>query len=374
MNVITGSSAERRVNCPRSWQLEKDIPKQSSDFAKEGIALHQVVAYMIENPKYLHPVGSQFKGTAITQAHFDEKIEPAMEAFACLENHAGGFDYVKVEHKVEYLGAPNYIDVLAKGNDGVLYIIDFKFGTYPVSAVENQQLLLYAAALYDSAVDEYELCIIQPKDEGDALSAWRITAETVISALCDFQYVHKQAQHVDAPMNEGSWCKFCKANLPGVCPKKTNAMTTATNLPALPMEPAAISRYLDMCDTAEQAGKNLRKAAHEMMEKGVPIPGYKIVAKRPTRVYTNVDDAELVLKETLGEEEMYVKKLISPPQAEKKMGKKAYSESLADVVSKVSTGTTMTKESDPRPAVLSFKDVTGIPKAVDFNSISNREI
>ena len=81
----------------------------------------------------------------------------------------------------------------------------------------------------------------------------------------------------------------------------------------------------------------------------MPVPGYKLVAKRSTRQW--VDEAEALAK-LGGTIPMYEPmKVISPAAAEKVL-KKSKLALPDDLVVAVSSGSTLAPESDPRPAVL----------------------
>jgi hypothetical protein len=113
-----------------------------------------------------------------------------------------------------------------------------------------------------------------------------------------------------------------------------------------------ISRYLTKADMLEQWVTDLRALAHTMLEAGVVVPDWKLVAKRATRQWVDEDQALVaMMNEGLPEDELIVSKVISPAQAEKVL-KKHGKQLPADQVVAVSSGSTLVAESDPRPAVL----------------------
>jgi hypothetical protein len=113
-----------------------------------------------------------------------------------------------------------------------------------------------------------------------------------------------------------------------------------------------ISRYLAKADMLEQWVTDLRALAHTMLEAGVVVPDWKLVAKRATRQWVDEDQALVaMMNEGLPEDELIVSKVISPAQAEKVL-KKHGKQLPADQVVAVSSGSTLVAESDPRPAVL----------------------
>lgn len=91
--------------------------------------------------------------------------------------------------------------------------------------------------------------------------------------------------------------------------------------------------------------------ATEAVERGETVPGWKLVEGRGSRDWIDEDVAEKAIKRTLGAKEAYVKKLISPPQAEKIVGK----DHLLlgpKYVTKSAGKPTLVPESDKRPALV----------------------
>ena len=87
----------------------------------------------------------------------------------------------------------------------------------------------------------------------------------------------------------------------------------------------------------------------ERLEGGISFDGYKLVAGKSNRQWANDSGVEEGIYELLGEE-AYTKKLVSPAQAEKIVGKKRVSE-IAEFVVKPRGRPTLAKSDDPRPAV-----------------------
>jgi hypothetical protein len=113
-----------------------------------------------------------------------------------------------------------------------------------------------------------------------------------------------------------------------------------------------IGAYLHNADLLEDWIKDLRALAEEMMKKGKPVKGWKMVPKRATRSWVKEEDVVHWLDgKGLEPKDIYSKELLSPAQMEKVLKKRK----LAlpdDLVVAVSSGTTIAPESDPRPAVV----------------------
>jgi hypothetical protein len=118
------------------------------------------------------------------------------------------------------------------------------------------------------------------------------------------------------------------------------------------LDAAKIGEYLAKADMLEGWVKDLRALAHQMLEAGKPVPGYKLVPKRATRQWTDQGDAYKALT-SMGlaiDDWWEPAELLSPAKVEKIL--KRHKLALpADIVVSVSSGTTMASEDDPRPAV-----------------------
>jgi hypothetical protein len=119
-------------------------------------------------------------------------------------------------------------------------------------------------------------------------------------------------------------------------------------LDALPVD--QIARYMDQIPMVEEFIKSVQALAHQMIEDGGSVPGWKLVNKRAMRQWVDEDKAVAFLS-SAGVEAWAEPKAISPAVAEKAL-KKAKIELPADLVVAVSSGSTLAPESDPRPSVL----------------------
>jgi hypothetical protein len=111
-----------------------------------------------------------------------------------------------------------------------------------------------------------------------------------------------------------------------------------------------LGSYLANADILEDWIKDLRALAHQILDSGAPVPGYKLVAKRGTRQWVDEAQAHIELRK-LGIEPHKEPELVSPAQAEKELKKRKMT-LPDDLVVSVSSGTTLASADDPRPAVL----------------------
>ncbi|WP_299202926.1 DUF2800 domain-containing protein, partial [uncultured Amphritea sp.] len=99
--------------------------------------------------------------------------------------------------------------------------------------------------------------------------------------------------------------------------------------------------------------KELRVHAHLEAERGVKIPGYKLVPKRASRQYNDKEAAEAALRKMSGVKvaDIMNHTLKTPAQIEKSIPKKKYETFAEAHVSMVSSGTTLARDTDNRPDV-----------------------
>jgi hypothetical protein len=356
-NVVGGSTAKRVMNCPGSVALcAKMPPKPSSKYADEGTLLHNVMDLILttnQTPESF--VGMEYKDIKLTQELIEDKVYPALQLL----------DQVDPKKEMEYatetrVGFGDYLpdvfgstDLLGRIGSRAI-ILDWKFGSgVAVDAEENPQLMFYAAAamrtkesqwVFDGAT-EIECIIVQPPE----IKRWVTTPERIKAFENELKVAVQIAQKPDAPLSHGEHCRWCAAK--PVCPKMTGAVDRAIKSQIEALDVVHIGGYLKNADMLEQWITDLRALAHQVLESGKEVPGWKLVAKRATRQWVDEELAAKELMNDLSPDELYTKKLLSPAQAEKIL-KKAKKELPASHVVAISSGSTLAPVDDPRPAVL----------------------
>ena len=364
-NIVGGSTAKRVISCPGSVKLVQKMPPQpSSKYADEGSMLHEAISTILSDGTvragmYKH------KDQLLTQELYDEKIVTALNALDEIDPH-GELEY-EVETRVGFgdllpgvFGSTDLVGRL----DGRAIVLDWKFGSgVPVAAEENAQLLFYAAAAMrtESAqwafdgVTEVECIIVQPPH----IRRWKTTVTRVKQFEQELVSAVKTALKDDAPLAQGDHCRWCAAK--PICPQMTGAVDRALKQQLINLDVDTLGKYLKNADLLEDWIKDLRALAFGMLEKGVAVPGVKIVQKQARRKWTDEGAAKQALL-SLGLKESVVVEtsIMSPAQAEKAL-KKRFSELPEDLIKSESSGTTLAPEDDPRPAVQSF---IGLSKAL----------
>lgn len=362
-SVVGGSSAGRVLQCPGSVQLAAKYPNTETEFAAEGTALHMamdmIMSGVAKNDRDV--IGLTFNGYVISEELYAEAVQPVLDDWDKLDTELGGIDFLS-EQRVTFPyieDAFGTTDIIGAAKDRTL-VLDFKFGRgVSVSAEDNPQLKYYAlAAMHSPATKAFfaddkpvELFISQPRvNDGEPFTRWMTTTRQLEAYGIELKQAVERGLEPDAPFKMGPYCRFCPAKVG--CPLYQNL---ARNSLALSREQATdeIAEWLPQADLLIELGTFIKNRAHELMEQGASIPGYKLVNKRANRSWKDEEKAiRYFAKIGLPAAERHVKKIVSPAQAESALKKAGLPAQLPDaLVEKVSSGTTLAPESDNRPAV-----------------------
>lgn len=342
-SLIGGSSAERRMNCPGSWELEQKVPAtadKSSVYADEGTALHEAMQYMLTTGTGLDDVlGMTFGisetspvGYVMTQELVDAALAPCMDFFDALENEcfADDGDFIfRVECKCEMPGIPD-----AFGTSDIIFktpkrsgVVDWKFGAgVPVKAEypdgeggtrPNAQPMFYGRAGMHTFPEMFsedpswpvDIYIVQPRGRDVDPNEPFTKTSTTVKALENFrmQLIRTVAEMKsgNARIAEGPWCKFAKCKT--VCPIHTGAAIDLTKMQSQLQARrkgsvlggidinwgVMYAELLDLADMAEAVIGEIRAQAHAFADEGNAIvyedgsKAYKLVDKRPSENYVD---------------------------------------------------------------------------------------
>jgi hypothetical protein len=362
------STMARTLACP-PWRKAADRlpPPGESKYARLGTALHAAAEHcLMDDVEPADLIGQKFEGITITAAHIHDKLAPAVEAARSLMREHQITEY-ECEVPVEFTSdAGTTIDLIGSGDETVL-ILDFKFGDgiqVGVPEEGNAQLDFSEACAVASDVT-YDLvqnrsfivhAIVQPNSRGENTVRARVrdaNRRKSMRRIFDSALKAARAADPDDPQQyqPGSHCRFCPVE--AVCPAKLGLRKDMTriNTETVPMD--QLGELLRMADDLEKQIAAARKFAHEQLERGDKIPGWKLVAKRATRRYTDEDavEAKVKARRKLKHADTHKSVLLSPAQLEKVYAEKELDfAEIEDYISSVSSGTTLAPESDPRPA------------------------
>lgn len=361
------SSFARRIGCPGSANMEKNMPSQSSPYAAEGTAAHELGERCLKEDL----TANYFRGKTIVVEKDGSRNEFTVDG-DMIEAVDVYVEYCRplmgrhmIEHKFDlpFLGADEKgtSDFTAL-KDGILHVVDYKHGKgVSVEVVNNVQGLCYAlGAMKEFQNDNWHtvrITIVQPRayhDDGP-IRTWDVPRNEMFDYLLEFSSAAKETEYSDAPLHVGPWCRFCKAKVN--CPAQLKFAQETLEMDfseptSQPVPPEFLSdeRILDLVfnkvKLIELWCQSLKDYAQKKAEAGNPIKGSKLVYTRAVRMWKDKETAEVVLRNRFGEK-IYEKKFVTAPQFEKIVGKKVFQE-IGHLVDKVSTGVTLVPESDPR--------------------------
>jgi len=381
------SGADRWIECPGSVKAQEGMPNETTIYAAEGTAGHEVAAMCFVDG---HDADT-FVGRSIAVRDYPERIEiteeiaDAVQVFVDVvrddKDKRGGKLVVERRFHLDFLDAECFgtTDVGRLGMDNIAVIYDLKLGKG--KAVEigtpdnpNRQLCYYALGFINSLpktlqglIEEVELVLVQPRrgHKDGPVRRVRVKPEKLLDYCQDIVDAIKLARSDNPPFAAGDHCGFCRAA--GKCPtlRKLALQTAQSDFdddapgvghngpPPDPMEmtPAQLARILDQADILDTWLRAVRGHAETLANGGTNIPGWKLVAKRATRRWLAEDEkitaSALLLDFGLDESSILVQKLKSPAQIEKLLPK-AERGPLAHLYDKSSSGNKLARISDPR--------------------------
>lgn len=341
------SSAHRWMTCPGSVALSKGAPDRETPAAARGTRGHEalqillgtgVLPPMADDPELATWVKLVAKWvtfyTAATGAILLRE-EPCRvgHAFGCPDDLWGTADIVGVSSEE-------------------LLIADAKFGFIDVDVEFNPQVSLYAigkATEYEWKHKRYVLAILQPQTEGRPFKVEVLSREQLLDRYERYKPLVAAALRPLAPLvPTGDGCRWCP--VAGACPelhRRAQALAVrAFEEPAkLPVK--ELARILSSANLIRAALDGAEAYALQALALGEEVPGWKRVATKAHRKWKSEEEAEAFLR--LMTDDIYTKTLMSPAQAEKKLGlgRKA----LDDFAPAPEGVPKLVRADDPRPAL-----------------------
>lgn len=376
------SASERWINCPGSVSLsEKMPPSPDSSYAKEGTDAH----YCLEQ---------LFTHIDISELYDNfpkEMVDRARKAYLDIVDRApkGAVILAETRADLSFIQPEMFgtFDAAIIEEFGLLEVIDFKYGAgIPVDPENNTQMIFYAlgiAAKYHFNFSKVRLTIIQPRAEHERgpVRSWDMTIAELKKWIVIFHDAVTKSLSPKPATKAGSWCRWCPAA--AICPELSKKSLAAAQIAFAPekpepavlpainsIDPKKLSKMLSAFDRIEEWMSAVRVHALQQVEAGNAIPGYKLVQKRATRKWRNVEEASALFKKTLGAEGFTQPELLSPAQMEKTI-KRVYAREkggdkvlalIAENVTNESSGVTLVEESDPRPAHNAIENAFGQPE------------
>lgn len=392
---LSGSSAHRWIPCPGSIRLTRGMDRRSSPAARDGTKAHGlaecVLRYWLETGEAERGLRARWRaGTSFRWTDHGEncagEVEQEMldhvmvyvarvvqivaqyggreKAWVYLEMHVSLKDLVR-----EGMFGTSDVVIDVPG-DGILYVIDFKYGYWPVHLVVegelNSQLMYYAAGALDKFKWRHKMVVlevVQPRSQDvESVQSHGLHPDQVRAWADDVLYPAALATDAtDAPLVPGEHCRFCDAL--SRCPAiEGEAMDVAVSdfaelaaPPAVPDNPRRLAKVLRWKPVLEAWLRECEAEALATMERGEDVPGFKLVAKRSNRKWPTEDPLKLYkmlkkagVKMSRVDDIMAEPKLLSPAQLEKEFAK--FKDEINEVAEKPDRGHSVAAESNVRGA------------------------
>jgi hypothetical protein len=366
---LSASGSHRWLACPASVMAEQGLPERHSSFANEGTAAHELAEIVLRTPQ---DDCAQWIGRVLPETEWtvDQEMADYVQQYVdYISYHVYKDSYAAYEVRVDFSdwipGGFGTCDAMLITGD-TLHIIDLKYGKgVPVSPVENTQAMLYALGAYVDArgivdIKQVQITIVQPRIFDGEPQSWTISVEDLLRWG---EWAKQRAEACLEPNAEfvpgDKQCQWCKAK--PTC-KALATMTEKTIMaefedistpdaltPVNRMTDAQIAEVLRAKALISSWLEAVEDRVVERLTEGEGFPGYKLVAGKANRRWSDETQAGVALFEMIGDA-AYTQKLLSPTQAEKVLGR-VRAQEIASLVFKPQGAPTLVVESDPRPSV-----------------------
>lgn len=366
--LLSPSSAHCWAACVGAPALYQGMPDTSSVHSREGSCAHHIGELVLLHE---HPA-THYIGTVSHDTEVDADMAEHVQSYADIVRQylLEPTDELHVEVTLDISQITTEPDAAGTSDAVILShvhreitVIDLKYGRGErVQVEENWQLMLYglAALLKFELVgnfDRVRLVIIQPRNGG--VSEWSISADQ-LRAFGD--WINGQAMQAlallenrDAALQNltpgEKQCRWCKAK--AICPALKEAVLAEEQV--VPADTTDIGALLDRIGMIEDWCRAVRHEAERRLINGEPVHGYKLVeGKRGNRAWASNQQVLSVMKSMrIPAREMYEQKLISPTEAQKRIGKKHPRRwtALQSLIVQKPGSPTVAPASDPRPAI-----------------------
>lgn len=387
--ILSASGSERWLHCTPSARLEATLPDQSSVYAEEGTLAHAIAELrlrkyftVMKKSKYDSELKKLQKHELYKKEMLDhvqtyfEYVEKVMHSFDGISPYAVAEKRLDLSHIVpESFGTGDCIIIGGKE----LHVIDFKYGQgVVVEAERNSQMMLYAlgalraySLLYQ--IERVHLTIVQPRAKG--ISSWETTPAELAAWGEEVKVKAQEAWEGKGVHTPGDWCRFCRARQQCRARAEHNLQLEGfTAIPTALMTPEQIAELLPRIELLMRWGKELQDYAFEEALAGRDIPGYKLVAGRSTRKFTDQDKAfAALIAAGIEEAVLYERKPLPLTKVESLLDRAEYETLLQPYITKEPGKPTLVPESDKRPPMRSSAADDFTPVAAPAASINQNE-
>lgn len=356
--TLSPSKRQRWALCPGSVREEAAYPDERSGAAVDGTHSHTLLEHCVKagaaDPSPM--VGIKMKdddGEFIVNADRVARVKVAIDYIKQRHAESLGIAQLIAEERVnpQWLltrdDLHGSVDVQIHDSlHGVLEIIDYKDGmndAWDSAILQMEQYAVGALAGFKIAKPNpypyktVRMTVIQPKlalRGGQAIRSVDYPVEKVVDEVARTIVIEAAAtDRPDAPLVPGEkQCKYCRAK-GGCAALSTKALevvdvtditTSAAEKDPTKMTDDQIVQIMEAAPLLRQMLEGVEKEAQTRLERGVDIPGLKMVNGKGHRAWKLSEDemAERLRKMGIPKESVYKTTLVSPAQAEKLRWKK----------------------------------------------------
>ena len=397
--LLSASSSGRWMICTAAPRYEEQFPESTSAYAEHGRIVHEMAELKVlekfttslSRRQYTDRLRKLKKKEAeYVEAHNasspNNRLDTDGDRYSDvylehLTEQAMGYDtppLVSAEVRVNFA---NYVpegfgtcDCVMIGGD-LLDITDYKHGKgVPVSAINNSQLRLYALGaltmyepFYGGTIQKVRMTIIQPRVQ-DVPTSETLTVAELKEWGERLKPIAQLAYGGSGTFVPGEHCRFCRGK--AQCRARANAHTALEDFKdhALPTPEitranesgllpggsnvltfAEIGDLLARGETLLAWFKDVQNFALTAILDGSEIPGWKAVAGRSNRAFTNQDEAiAAIIASGYDEALVYDRKPKTLTALEKLMGAKDFADKIGAFIHKPPGSPTLAPLSDKR--------------------------
>ena len=388
--LLSASSASRWLVCTAAPRFEEGLPESTSTYAEEGRVAHAIAElkaikkFTVMTSRTYTTRLNKLKKEALYDPEMDKTTDLYLEHLTEQSMLYDSSPTVAAEVKVDF---GEYVpegfgtcDCVMIGGD-TLSITDYKHGKgVPVSAVGNPQMRLYAlgalkryAPVFGDTIKRVRMTIDQPR-----LDSYTSDIITVEELKAWGESIKPIAQKAFSGLGEfvpGEHCRFCRGK--AQCRARANVNTALEDFkdcvpagewnakaeahvsaggvvngtPPQLLSDAEIGDLLIRGQQLVQWYKDLEEYATKALLDGKPIEGWKLVAGRSNRTFTDQDAAiKAVIAAGYDEALVYDRKPKTLSELEKLMGKAEFAEKIGSFVVKPLGKPTLALATDNREA------------------------
>ena len=391
--LLSASSAARWLHCTAAPRFEEQFPENTSEYAEEGRLAHAICELKVIKhfttqikPRTYTTRLKKLKENPLYQDEMDKTSDLYLEHLTERAMQYNTKPIVAAEVQVDFA---EYVpkgfgtcDCIMIGGD-TLSIFDYKHGRgVSVSAENNPQMRLYALGalkrykpVYGNNIKKIYMSICQPRIQTEPSSETIPVEELLVWGEC-IKPVAAEAYTGPGTFCPGEHCRFCrgKAKCKARADQNTSLEEFKGCVPQNAEKPplfgqgvltdAEVGDLLVRGQELVKWYKDLEEYALGTILKGGTIPGWKAVAGRSNRTFTDTDAAlNAAMAAGYDKSLLYDLNPKTLTELEKLMGKTEFADKLGSFVVK--------PIGKPTLALLTDKREAYNPAAADFAEVVN---